>query len=392
MAFVAKPFSGGSFFFDVRSSMDRGLFAGIDGGLRYVVMDATFYRLGILVRPSATTFTAAATAVPAPVRVVANGQIFGTSRRDYCFTGPCAVQWQGEVMIGHAATAGSPASKPTFRHVGQWDGRAEVAYGIALGDPSTVVSPATYEAAMGSLHPLVVGGASASAAALGSWMTNTANTGKTAVGLHRGAQTVFVVVQEDGVTGGITVPDLIARLLSMNVNEAALADGSDSAALVVDRSIAVTPGSIKNNSIPSGLTFTLETLQLGPGSTLVPNPTTTDPEFQASTTFTGATGTIVQQTPAGLELTLTSLGASPTVSAADVLRKLGVTPPLVLKTTLTTLSSGVSLTKGLGPIFDATAVIAHVPNQVTNGEITGSLTIRTTRGLASFDVQWPVVV
>src|SRR5262245_37728714 len=112
MALTARAFDGATFFRDIRAAMDRnrGLFGGLDGGMGYVCLDANFYRMDLLIRPNTQNFTDAAVALPPTVRAVANGQIFGTSRTDYCYTGPCSVQWQGEVIVGGRARTGNPAS------------------------------------------------------------------------------------------------------------------------------------------------------------------------------------------------------------------------------------------------------------------------------------------
>src|SRR5215203_6870786 len=156
MTLTARPFSGSTFFSDVRAAMNtnRGMFAGSDGAFRYVCLDASFYRLEILRRPGDRRFTETATTLPPDVRVVANGQLF----RPYCWIPrPCADPiWEGEIIVAHTTHPGDPRSQAAHRHVGQWDGRGAMAFTMnTRGDPSTVTSPGTYNHALGSLIPLV---------------------------------------------------------------------------------------------------------------------------------------------------------------------------------------------------------------------------------------------
>jgi hypothetical protein len=127
MALPAYSFSNNNFFQAIRPRMDanRGLFAGADGGLRFVCMDAVFYRLEAFIRPNTQKFTTAATALDPSVRAVANGQMFGKKNilgmPNYNLTGPGPMKWHGEVIDGHTVKKGDPPSAPGFRYLGQWD-------------------------------------------------------------------------------------------------------------------------------------------------------------------------------------------------------------------------------------------------------------------------------
>src|SRR5262249_13200088 len=147
-----------------------------------------------------------------------------------------------------------------FRNMGQWSGCSQIALGVAKGDPSTVTPG--YLNAMGRLLPLVEARRGASAGPLGDYWTNDASVGKAVYGVCRKEQVVFMLVQKHGGSGGVTVPDLITRLVEMGVDDAVMGDGSDSATLIVDGAVEVDPGRIKNNSIPVGPAFQLHALRL----------------------------------------------------------------------------------------------------------------------------------
>ena len=122
-------------------------------------------------------------------------------------------------------------------------------------------------------------------------MSTGARVGKTVYGLCASEAVLFVLVQEHGslrgAAGAETVPDLMTRLVGMGVDEAVLADGSDSVALLADGLTLVTPGGYKDNSIPVGPTLELHGLRLSATSRLVLAATTDDPQFAASLELTG---------------------------------------------------------------------------------------------------------
>src|SRR6516165_3943055 len=159
MSLTQRAVSGSSFFKDIRAEMnkDRGFFAGIDGGLSYVCLDTSFYRLDIFQRGSGRIFTDAATSAPTEVRAIANGQFFASY--NYISTG--AIQWQGEIIVGGKKLVGNPGSAPGFRYFGQWKGSSAVSFGDGTGDPSTVTP--NFQAALGKLLPVVEKGVGAGA-------------------------------------------------------------------------------------------------------------------------------------------------------------------------------------------------------------------------------------
>ena len=404
MPLPSRSFSGSNFFFDIRVEMDknRGMFAGADSALRFVCMDASFYRLEIFERPSSKTFTDAATALAASssdTRVIASGQIYGTTKLDYCFSSPCPVKWQGEIIAAHVPKSGNPPSNPIHFHLGQWDGRSEIAFQIALGDPSKVTSPATYNHALGSLIPIVtqrIPFGSKPIIAAGKftqkqlfvgthWPSKPPETGKMVFGIHRGAQVVFVLAQEDDTKPGLVFTDLATRLTSMGVDDAAGGDWSNTATVVIDGSIEVTPAPYKDKSTPTGVVFRLQRLSLKPSSKLTPNSMTTDPQFSASPIISGTTGTI-EQTTAGIKIDITALGSSSGGTSASLASALGVTLPLTLTTPSSLLTAGTHFT-GL----NTSANLVLLPTALTDGSLGGNLTITTSGGQAVFDVDWPVV-
>src|SRR5690349_6610922 len=128
MSLPQQPFSGATFFGDIRAKMDanRGMFAGADGDLRYVCLDTTFYRFEVFKRPATQSFTDFAASFPTAVRVVANAQDFGKTKLDYCLAGPCEVKPGGEIIISHTVSAGLPPSAPKMRFFGQLDGQSQL--------------------------------------------------------------------------------------------------------------------------------------------------------------------------------------------------------------------------------------------------------------------------
>jgi hypothetical protein len=388
MAVTALPFAGPTFFHDVRTRLqaDRGMFVGSDGAYRYVCVDPGFYRLGVFVRPPSLTFTAsAATATAsAAVRAVANGPFFS----DYHYFSPGPVPWLGEVISGGAVLPGGGAagSGATFRHAGQWPGTSVPAVAFGRGSPSTVVPPLW--SAVGGLLPLITAGARATAAQLGSWMSAGARVGKTVYGLAASEAVLFMLVQEHGslrgAAGAETVPDLMTRLVGMGVDEAVLADGSDSVALLADGATLVTPGGYKDNSIPVGPTLELHGLHLSATSRLVLAGTTNDPQFVAALQLTGIKASLRLTAP-GATLVLEDLGTPSTGTAEQVRRGLELTFPVLL-TTPDAPPRPSEPFRFLGGNLQAELVLA--PEQTTDGRLTGSLHVTTSRGHVDFDVLW----
>jgi hypothetical protein len=380
------PFSGATFFADVRPKMqaDRGMFVGSDGDFRYVCVDPAFYRIGAFLRPFGSTFSgSAATATGA--KVIANGQFF-----DSYLPVKSPVPWEGEVIAdGGVQPGGVPGGKPAMRYVGQWPGMSVPAVAFGRGDPSTVSPP--LQAALGALVPLIEGGAGATAKQMGTWVMAGPRWGKTIYGLHRSEGVLFVLVQVHSGPGSASGLDIFAvrsNLMTMGVDDAVLADGSDSATLLVDGSVLVQPGLLKDVNIPCGLALSLHGLGLTAPSQLVLAPTTTDPVVAATFSVTGVTGTLRLATP-GAVLELTNLGTPSVGTPAQLLHDLELTLPLSLVTPTAPVRPGGTIDLE-SPAGAADVKLTLNPGQVSDGTLTGSLVVFTPRGHVDFDVSWTV--
>ena len=396
MTLTERAFEGKDFFRTIRAEMDknRGMFAGQNGALRYVCLDANFYRFEVLIRPDNKTFTdAAREAVEADpsIRAIANGQYMHSY--NYPGTGLGRVDWQGEVISGgKKPREGDPPSKFLYRHFGQWNGCSLLSFAINISDPSYVTP--TYNTALGTLLPLVEKGVRGTPGQLGNYWSFAADKGKPVYGLSQSAEVVFLLVQEDG-EDGLTVPDLIDRLISMGVDNAVIADGSDSVTLVVDSKVEVEPGWIKNRSIPVGPMFRLHSFDLT-GKRSMSNFASDDPEFQESLVVEETEGNI-HLTTTGMNLKITSLG-TPTgvMSDTELIDRLGVTLPVTLKaptSLLTATSPGpyVRFSGGTNPLFpNPLAFLTLKPEADSDGKIIGAITFTTSRGIVEFKVDWPV--
>lgn len=210
----------------VRSLMNSGggMFAARDGAFRYVFLDADFFKLKILQRSASQTFTEAALASGAPV--VTNGQTFGS----YCLLpGDCSVKWQGEIVSAHTTVSGDPPHAPSFRFFGQTDGASTDSFVGTRGDPSGATPPVSD--AVGRLLPLVDGkSVSATPASTGTYWTRPATTGKTVYGIARDINAVLVLIQQNG-EAGLILKDLLQLIADAGIDQAVLADGSDSSTL-----------------------------------------------------------------------------------------------------------------------------------------------------------------
>jgi hypothetical protein len=78
--------------------------------------------------------------------------------------------------------------------------------------------------------------------------------GKSILAYNSKAKSTMIIVQENGVEG-MTLTEIRDRLISLGYDNAISFDGSNSATLVKDDKIIVNPARIKNNTIPSGITF-----------------------------------------------------------------------------------------------------------------------------------------
>jgi hypothetical protein len=83
-----------------------------------------------------------------------------------------------------------------------------------------------------------------------------ADVGKVVTGLNPGEKLFFVMVHENG-TSGILLSEMRDALRLLGVTEALAWDGSDSATLIRDSQVDVSPGSTKDNRNPVGAGFRL---------------------------------------------------------------------------------------------------------------------------------------
>jgi hypothetical protein len=411
MAFVTEPFSGATFFTDIRTKMtDRGLFAGKDGPLRYVVMDASFYRFQTWLRPATKKFTVGATNAQAGdpnLRVISSGSF----AHDYDYNNPAPQNWEGEVIDAHAVQAGTPASLPDHRYIGQWDGQGEVAVDMDRGDPSSVASP-DFDDAIGGLLPIIKKGIKFAGArqehsvtgelqvagsnAIAGWEKEGRYVGKMIAGVHRQASVFFILAQEhlspfNPAGAGLSITDVIGRLHGMGVDDAVMGDGSDSVTLVVDGAIELDPRFYKDNSNTTGFSFRLKkfTLPTGvaSGSKLIRYPGTTDPAFPDGTGLRDQQGGISLD-GGDIVLGLNSLGyVIGGLAGAALQTALGVTTmPLELRATGKSMLATAQTFSGT----NVTASLRHVGDKTSAGQIRGTMTFTTPNGTVVFDVTWPV--
>lgn len=404
MPFVPRPFTGATFFADVRPLMtDRALFAGTDADLRYIVMDTAFYKFETFLRPLGKTFVAAASELQAlaqSVRVVANASF--VHNYDYArLPGPDpAPSWEGEVIQGHTLIAGVPASRPDHRYIGQWDGQTEVAFQFDRGDPSGVTDPTTFNNAIGGLMPIIKRGVPfgrkekrdgdgnllvAPSNAIAEWTSKHDGTGKMIVGIHRGEQILFVLAQANGwsLTGGIAILDMIGRLASMGVDDAVMGDGSDSVTLLLDGAAELTPIYYKNKSLTTGFAFRQQQLDIEPnGARLLIDPATTDPLITMG--YRSQRGFAMPDV-GRLKFVVSSLGVQ--VGSQLLATLLGLTMPLELVALTSKLTTPATYRDQAGAVE---ASLSLKGSRASAGTVSGKITFTTTRGKAVFQVNWPV--
>ncbi|SFU03578.1 Predicted protein [Geodermatophilus amargosae] len=378
---VQHTFGGPGFLPDVRKRMNSGggVFAALDGAFRYVFLDADFFRLEVLQRKPSEKFTAAAIASTA--RVVANGQTFAS----YCATpGDCAVKWQGEVVSKAITLPGEPPHAPSFRYFGQGAGASASSFIVAKGDPGQSVPPLVE--AIGRLLPLVEGkSVAATPATSGTFWPMSATIGKAAYGVARDINAVLVIVQQHGEIG-LMLPQFAALVAGAGVDQAAMGDGSDSATLVVDKVVEVTPGDyIKNRAIPDGPAFIQRSLSTTPASALRNNPASTDPRFLTDFSATGTQGSLAIDN-SGIKLILVSLGVRGD-TGHDLALDLGVPLPAIVSAASAQLPPPPGTPMTGGPLT-LTPSMTRPPG--TAGVLTGQLRVATAQGSVTLDVNWPL--
>jgi hypothetical protein len=409
MALPNNSFSGPTFFSGIRSMMDadRGFFAASDDNLRYACMDAAFYRYEIFERPSGSKFTTAAAGLPSQIRVVANGQFYG---EPHCTAAPCVKLPQGEVIIAHVVKPGNPPKAPDYRHLGQWDGRSTDAFQMVRGDPSGTTTPTTYNHAMGTLLPVIQRGIpfkakevrdgsgnllQGASPGIGSLLPYPGWCGFTIYGIHRATQILFVLTQQHviGTMSGYKLGELIDLLDGMGVDDAVLADSGTSSMMLVDGVVETTPGPDRDNTMPKGGMFRLQTLGLASGAKLTANADSTDTRFPPGTVLTGATGTVGLTTP-GSAVDLMALGSGGSyASSAALLSALGISPPIHLESPRSNLVPARPFAEVQSP--QRVSASLKIAGTKTSAGMTGTLTVLSVAGDVSspkavFDVDWPL--
>lgn len=264
MVLPELAFSTPDLFTVVRERMltNRGFFAAHDPEFNfyYAMADAMFYDFEVFKR-TGERFSVDAVMASSSVtlRAIANGQIFGVR--------PSGGLWEGEIINAGFREPGDPHTKPDSRYFGKWAGRTARAYTMGRGDPSQVTTPVPLREAMGALLPLIQGGTPFGAEVrregtrvtqflsptlATSWLAKPSVSGKVLYGIHRSAGIIFILAQESPAMPGIQLGPLIALLHMHGVSDAALGDGSDSATMVVDGKLVVTPFWGKDIFIPTG--------------------------------------------------------------------------------------------------------------------------------------------
>jgi hypothetical protein len=341
VTFVPKTLGDANFFKDVRQSMantGEWAFAGMDGDLKYVVMDSLFFSMITILRPDGKYFTTEypnamsfsqyakiltgnqSNSIPR-VRVAVNGTFYDNS--NYHWTGPDEARgWVGEVIQAGVLIkpppvlpgAGYMGSNYFIGRNGQRTGRYH--YGASLpsqyGDPLNPSSKLTY--AMGGLLRLIINKAIPPDLKLTAGLL----VGKTIVGYHQASECLFVVCQEDADYSGTELLAIANGLKKAGADVALQCDGSSSSSLVVDGVEQVSCLFLKDNTTPNGLGFRFGDLTLGgPDSSLnAPGVPANTPNFSGSIRASAATVNPV--TTGKLTLTINSFGSSLGHNAANI--------------------------------------------------------------------------
>jgi hypothetical protein len=263
-----------------------------DRSLRYMLLDNTYEMLP-LIRKKDTRFTDFLASDPdaKKCKIIVNGNFYGLDKTGMMWVGlgrpdnPSDTLVQGQIVLGGQVIAGD--SRPQSFWFGQVKAPTPEGfiYGAFKGDPPATTSTL---AAIGGIGPLIVGhlpygignkykaGAPASVdepaageppRAAMPYMIQRNNetfkaanarppeTGKTILAYCVQKNMLLVAVQPDGVGPGQSHEQLAFDLAQRGFESAVFLDGSDSATLVVDGKLVVTPGSQKNNSIDVGIGF-----------------------------------------------------------------------------------------------------------------------------------------
>jgi hypothetical protein len=265
-----------------------------DGSLQFILLDCKF-KMQPLVRNVKKTFTQFATTDPTAkaCKVVVNGNYYDItfSARISVMTGypddPSDTVIQGQVVQNGKLIAGDsrPESfwfgqvKTPTKDAWQWrytaaKGNPPVAgstlaaiggvgpmivdtlpYGVGNiykpGAPPPISEPATGEPPV-EARPYLIQRNNATFVDVNK---KPPTTGKTILAYCSAKRTLLVAVQENGVGPGQTHAGIANALAGRGFDTAVFLDGSDSATLIVDGSIVVTPGDRKNETIDVGIGF-----------------------------------------------------------------------------------------------------------------------------------------
>jgi hypothetical protein len=393
-------------FTTIRAGMlgpDAGLALVKDPVRNIVVLaaDAAFYDLQCYVRSGGLTFSGGALAACAPgnangIRAVTSGQIYEVLPS---VNQGVDIFWFGDVITGGQLHPDTRERRPDHRHIGKWAGRTEKAYAVAKGDPRDVRP--RYREAIGALLPIIEQGRpfTATAAAnpsvgvtesfsptlAGEWLGRAAWVGKIIFGIHRAADLLFVMAQEDGYyarSSGVSLGTMIGWLHQWGVTDAAMGDGSDTVMVAVDGVLAATATMAgKDPTTPNGLALRQRTL-VASGSTTV---TTASPALAAvlgplPATLASAAGTL-SWTPSGVRLEVASLGGGLTAS------QLGLPAlPVTLSTASSNLVGGATLSEPSGPLSITATLVVSGPTDP--GTLTGPFTLGAGGATATGSIAW----
>jgi hypothetical protein len=366
--FIQKTLDGANFFKEIRqnhmANSGEWMFAGVDGDLKYVVMDSLFFRLMCVIRPDghyfpnlgpALRFTQHAIALTSGTsiprfRVVVNGNFYDNS--NYHWTAPAEARgWKGElIQAGNlipsppiSPNAGFMGSHHFIGRNGQRTGRYHCEgslpslFGDPLANPSSPFSMLTF--AMGGLLPMIVRKKIHPTLSLSA----SEKLGKTIVGYHQATESLFVVSQERVIiSDGVSLSDIANRLKNTGVDVALQCDASTSSALVVDGTIQVDCAFGKDCTTPNGLGFQFANPKLGgQGSALsVSGGPQNIPNFDAS--LTASSGK--------LTLAIKSFGSSQAHTPSAIAASLSISGTAIPSTPLNleaTLPGSIDLQTGV---------------------------------------------
>jgi len=266
-----------------------------DRGMNYMLLDTSFTMVP-LIRKADTTFTdfLLSDASAQKCKIAINGNFFGLGTGDKAkahgrsVVAASDVEVQGQVVQAGKVIAGD--SRPDSFWFGQLSlcgpGAAGCRFVGGKGDPPT---DSRVVAAMGGLGPLIVEdlpygvgnkykpGAPAGTAepdegepsqiakryliqrnnkTFIKQNDHSAETGKAVLAYCVERNRLLVGLQEDGTTPGMKISQLAYDLLNLGFDDAVFLDGSDSATLMVDGKMVVTPGGYKDHAIVVGMGFT----------------------------------------------------------------------------------------------------------------------------------------